>query len=325
MFGNASGRKIYVPRNSVEAYKAAQYWSEYADYIFPDASESTNNKIFYTSSDGAVVTPYATDVFGANIVSNTYENGQGVITVDGDITSIGDWAFCRCTSLTSVTIGNSVTSIGNGAFSGCSSLNAFYGKFASLDNRCLIVDGVLHSFASAGVTEYTIPNGVTSIGAWAFSDCYRLTSVTIPDSVTSIEYEAFYKCTSLTAFYGKFASLDNRCLILDGVLNSFAPAGLTEYTIPDSVTLIGRYSFYECTSLTSVTIPDSVTEIGNHAFWGCIALSKVYCKPITPPVTNVSMFSYNHSSRKFYVPRNSVEKYKSIWRTYAYDIEGYDF
>ena len=129
-----------------------------------------NNEIWYTSTDGDIVTPYATDVFGANIVSNTYENGQGVITVDGDITSIGDWAFCRCTSLTSVTIPNSVTSIGDIAFDHCTSL-----------------------------TSVTIGNGVTSIGQQAFSDCTSLTSVTIPDSVTSMGLGTFYNCTSLTS------------------------------------------------------------------------------------------------------------------------------
>jgi hypothetical protein len=83
-----------------------------------------NNEIWYTSSDENVVTPYATDVFGANIVSNTYENGKGVITFDGDITSIGESAFADCSGLTSITIPNRVTTIRREAFSGCSSLNS---------------------------------------------------------------------------------------------------------------------------------------------------------------------------------------------------------
>ena len=82
---------------------------------------------------------------GANIVSNTYSNGKGVIKFDGDVTKIGSYAFLDCSSLTSVTIPDSVTSIEEWAFSGCKSLTAFYGKFASADNRCLVVDGVLHS------------------------------------------------------------------------------------------------------------------------------------------------------------------------------------
>ena len=78
-----------------------------------------NNEIWYTSSDGNVITPQSTDVFGANIISNTYEDGKGVITFDNSVTSIGESAFDSLYSLTSVTIPNSVTSIGKMAFSNC--------------------------------------------------------------------------------------------------------------------------------------------------------------------------------------------------------------
>jgi hypothetical protein len=83
-----------------------------------------DNEIWYTSTDGNVVTPYATDAFEVNVVSNTYENGKGVITFDGDVTSIGYNAFDSCSNLTSITIPNSVTSIGNSAFYYCSGLNS---------------------------------------------------------------------------------------------------------------------------------------------------------------------------------------------------------
>ena len=216
--------------------------------------------IFYTSSDNKVITPYSTDAFGANIVSNTYENGKGIITFDAPVTSIGEEAFRACSRLTSVTIPDSVTLIGRSAFSGCSSL-----------------------------TSVTIPDNVTSIGNSAFFDCSSLTSVTIPDSVTSIGELAFSGCSSLTAFYGKYASADKRCLIIDGVLNSFAPAGLTSYTIPDSVTSIGEYAFYWCSSLASVTIPDSVTSIGEWAFYGCFRLTSV---TIPDSVTSIGYYAF---------------------------------
>ena len=310
-----------------------------------------------------------------SIVAGAFRNCTSLtsITIPDSVTSIGELAFYNCTSLTSVTIPDGVTSIGDSAFSVCTSLKAFYGKFASADNRCLVIDGVLNSFAPAGLTEYTIPNSVTKIGWSAFYSCTSLTRVTIPDSVTSIGNDAFNSCTSLTsvtipdsvtsigdevftncsslkAFYGKFASADNRCLIVDGVLNSFAPAGLTQYTIPDSVTSIGKEVFYGCKSLTSITIPDSVTEIGGYAFQNCISLTsvtipdsvtsigaaafyyctsltRVYCKPTTPPTGGSYMFGDNASGRKIYVPRNSVNAYKakSYWSDYASYIEGYDF
>lgn len=87
-----------------------------------------NNEIWYTSSDGNIVTPYNTNVFGVNIVSNTYSDGKGVITFDGDITTIGEYAFYDCYSLTGVTIPDSVTSIGKEAFRACASLTSVYCK-----------------------------------------------------------------------------------------------------------------------------------------------------------------------------------------------------
>ena len=360
-------------------------------------SWDTNGDAELSYEEAAAVTDIGTTFEGYNIISFTelaYFTGLSYIANEAfqlceslkeielphNITSIGGAAFYRCDSLTSVTIPDSVTSIGDLAFRVCSSLTSFYGKFASEDNRCLIVDGKLIAFAPAGLIEYTIPdsvteigwyafddctsltsvtipNSVTSIGDYAFSGCDSLTSVTIPDSVTEIGNYAFQECSSLTSFYGKFASEDNRCLIVDGKLIAFAPAGLIEYTIPDSVTTIGdhafdrcysltsvtipdsvtsigSFAFYNCDSLTSVTIPDSVTEIGLYAFSYCSSLTSVYCKPTTPPSVGEGAFKWYDGSWNLvnigctiYVPTASVEAYKSAayWGDYASDIVGYEF
>lgn len=83
-----------------------------------------DNEIWYTSSDGNVVTPTNTNVFGANILSNTYKDGKGVIKFDNRVTSIGYSAFQDCSSLTSVTIPNRVIEIGHGAFGYCHALTS---------------------------------------------------------------------------------------------------------------------------------------------------------------------------------------------------------
>ena len=254
-------------------------------------TEIPDNEIWYTSTNGKIVTPYATDVFGATILSNTYESGKGVITFDAPVTSIGESAFTKCANLASVTIPNSATLIRAGAFAYCSSL-----------------------------ASVTIPDSVTMIGEQTFLLCSSLTSVTIPNSVIEIGKSAFSGCSSLVEFNGKFASADKLCLIVDGVLNSFAiGCGVKEYTIPDSITSIGIYAFYSCTSLTSVTIGNSVTSIGSYAFYACSSLTSVYCKPTTPPASRPYMFENNASGRKIYVPAASVEAYKSVsyWSDYA--------
>ena len=140
------------------------------------------------------------------------------------------------------------------------------------------------------VKSAVIADGVTSIGDYAFRDCYNLASVTIPDSVTSIDWSAFAGCASLTS-----VTIPGSVTSIGGAAFSDCTS-LTSVTIPDSVTSIGDYAFSDCTSLTSVTIPDSVTSIGHDAFYNCASLTSVmipdsmtsigndafhYCKSLT--------------------------------------------
>ena len=141
----------------------------------PDVDDEGNilgtpqsNEIFYTSTDGNIVEPYDGNVFGGIIISNTYNNGVGVIVFDRPITTIGEMAFYDCYSLTSVTIPDSVTTIGGSVFYNCSSL-----------------------------TNVTIGAGLNNLNGSLFAGCTSLTSVVIPDNITTIWGSAFEGCSAL--------------------------------------------------------------------------------------------------------------------------------
>ena len=308
----------------------------------PDVDDEDNilgtpqsNEIFYTSTDGNIVEPYDGNVFGGIIISNTYNNGVGVIVFDRPITAIGDHAFYYRSNLTSITIPDSVTTIGEGAFGGCYSLtnvtipdsvttignSAFY-ECISLTS-VTIPDSITTIGSSAfshcsSLTSATIPDSVTTIGEWAFDYCSSLTRVTIPDSVTEIGYEAFCSCDKLTSI-----TIGAGLNYLSGGLFAGCTS-LISVVIPDNITFIYGSAFEGCSALERVEIGAGIKEISDYAFRYCYILNDISVKAVTPPIITSLSFGDIGTKPTFRVPNASVEAYKTAeyWSEYADMIIG---
>ena len=266
-------------------------------------STDNNGYIIYTNGSDKILVGYngsETDLILPNGITAIYNyafyncSKLTSIEIPNSVTSIGDSALEHCSKLTSIEIPNSVTSIGSLAFRGCSSL-----------------------------TSVTIGDSVTSIGYYAFSSCYSLTSVTIGDSVTSIGESAFAGCYKLVEVYNKSSlnitkgnssygdvgyyalniytktsgasklSTDNNGYIIytngsDKILVGYNGSE-TDLILPNGITAIYNYAFYNCNKLTSIKIPNSVTNIGYDAFYGCYSLTSI---EIPNSVTSIGDYAF---------------------------------
>lgn len=251
MFDDTNDCPIYVPAGSVDAYKAAEYWSNYAERIQAiPAATPPNNEIWYTSTDGNIVTPNDASGFGVNMISNIYEDGKGIMRFDGTLTTIGSSAFTSVKTLQSITLPSSVTSIQSRAF-----------------------------MYSTNLSTVQLNNGLQTIGSYAFNCVSALQSIAIPSSVTEVQNAAFMECNNLQSFEGDHATADGRFLVIDDVLCGFAPKGITEVVIPEGIKTIQDFLFQWCYNIKDVTLPSTLVRVGSHAFYECYALESVSAIP----------------------------------------------
>lgn len=238
-------------------------------------------------------------------------SGITSMSIPEGVTWIGLRAFDSCTSLTTVEIPDSVTHLDYGVFMFCSGLTDI--RVGSGNTAYKAEDGVLFSKdgttlirypAACPETEYSVPNGVTVIGGFAFEGSSNLTGINLPDSVTTIESQALANCRNLTSLS-----------LPDGLksLGSYALVNcrsLKSIVVPEGITEINSGVFQQCTSLEKVILPSGITRIGGLSFWWCPSLTDINI-PDSVKVIEDAAFSACSSLEEIILPDGleSIEEY----------------
>lgn len=231
--------------------------------------------ILYKGKDKLVVIPEGVTTIGASAFwNNTFVEE---IILPNSLLRLGGDAFYYCTNLMKINIPENVWIIGNNPFAGCPKL--------VINNRSkhfILDDGVLFSSNMKNLIhysiykkeeEYIIPNTITCLGKHSFYDCNGLHNIVVPKSVIRFENNPFAGCSKLNVvnhssyyhfdegiIYNKF-----RTTII-GVLGNTI---LEEYTVPDSVTLISRNSFWNCKGIKKLILSKNIKRIGYNPFASC--------------------------------------------------------
>ena len=274
--------------------------NSYALYSIPQTIYSSNH--FYVLSDSSYV------LYGDLIIPQyVYSDG-----LQYTVTAIGDYAFCNCANLNSISLPGSITAIGNYAFVNCINLNSislpssifFIGKNAfincdnvlglNIDNASVTIgDGAF--MGCDRLVNVNLGDSAISIGNSAFKDCFRLNNVQMGNSVTRIGNSAFEGCVRLP-----FPRLSN------------------------ALTSIGDNAFKGCNLFSGeITIPAEVDTIGDYAFSGCSGVTSLNMKPHNPPIIFAHTFDSISINIPVYVPCGRVLNYyvTNYWENFPNILE----
>lgn len=240
----------------------------------------------YLGSDELVIVPSEIDGKPVGTIGDkAFEESEvREVTLSEGITSIGLYAFRRCSNLESIRIPHSVDRIEGLAFYECKSL------------REITIPHGVTSIESSTFTRCTslevvsLPNSITQLGSLVFEGCTSLKTIHLPDGIESIDYRTFHQCENLEE------------VVLPKNLKRIPTAmfegcnSLGQITIPDGVTAIGARAFQSCSSLSEITLPDSLTKIDNNVFKGCKSLLSIR---LPKGISSIGEDAFNTGNKNF--------------------------
>lgn len=238
------------------------------DGIYYDVTSSSNYTVevsgYSLATNYSIVIPnkvsYGSDTYSVTSIGNSaFYKCESVSSIElpNSITSIGDDAFCSCSNLTYIKIPSGVTKIGEYAFADCTNLRSIdlLANISSIKERVF--------YRCRNLTSIKLPNSVNSIGEDAFYGCTNLENVACPNNLSVIRKSAFSNCTNL-----KSIVLPNTVTII-GQSAFSGCSSLAGLELPSQLTGLGGWAFANCINLTKIIIPSHVTSIGQAAFRGC--------------------------------------------------------
>ena len=226
------------------------------------------------------------------------------INIPKNTTYIGQSAFNNCNSLKFIGISDGFTSLIRDSFSTCSSL-----KNISLP-RGLSSFGA-YVFSSSYLESIVLPDTLTNLDGYVFTNCISLKKLIVPDSITTFGTSSFMGCNKLMYVNTptNLSEIAYRCFRDCYVLESFA--------LPETLASVEEEVFRSCFCLTKMAIPESVTIIKSSAFYDCRNLCDfvLFGKP---ELSDVNAFKNTHANLLFYVPRENLSWFETAtnWSTY---------
>ena len=331
--GNETLKAAYIPEGSVKYIGARAFYGcmLITGVTLGNGVENIGDAVFCgCDSLTSITIPGSVTNIGASAFSGC--DSLTNITISEGVTSIGDYAFDSCFELQNISIPSSLETVGNRIFNYVNKVTridfdgdlAAWLKVMSLGGMASVInsDSMIYFNGEQLSGDIVIPEGITSIPSYAFTNSTQITSLTIPDSVTSIGSYILQGCTGIESltipemtrmlggyfgedpskYYNTKVSASLKTVTITGGESIPAYAfdscsSLTSITIPSSVTSIGNSAFSGCSSLTSTVIPDSVTSIGSSAFYNCSSLTSIV---IPDSVTSIGSgaFSYTNLMQK---------------------------